>query len=268
MLGLGDIVLPGMMIGLALRFDLYRHYLNKQEKPGQAESGKTTIDTTASKVRYIPPGKYWSSQFWMSSWLGRQHELPASVQTGSFSKTYFWTSVVGYVIGMITTLVVMTSFQHAQPALLYLVPGVLVSLWGMALIKGELKEMWDFTEAEEDIEQKPDQGGKPKSGSYQSIFSNEKSKRNEEKMRRALSKHVQQGDSEPGEETSVQVKSKDKVKRVEDEFRRDRYRDIVYFAVTHHAPSRRSGNGSKSTLNWVDIGENNDDRPGKRQRTT
>ena len=55
--------------------------------------------------------------------------------------------MVGYVIGMLTTLGVMSVFQHAQPALLYLVPGVLISLWGTALVKGEAKEMWDFSEA-------------------------------------------------------------------------------------------------------------------------
>jgi minor histocompatibility antigen H13 len=30
MLGLGDVILPGIMMALALRFDLYLHYLNKE----------------------------------------------------------------------------------------------------------------------------------------------------------------------------------------------------------------------------------------------
>ena len=55
--------------------------------------------------------------------------------------------MIGYVAGMLTTLGVMSVFQHAQPALLYLVPGVLISLWGTALVRRELRDMWEFSEA-------------------------------------------------------------------------------------------------------------------------
>jgi minor histocompatibility antigen H13 len=55
--------------------------------------------------------------------------------------------MIGYIIGMLTTLGVMGVFQHAQPALLYLDPAVLISLWGTALLRGELMEMWEFSEA-------------------------------------------------------------------------------------------------------------------------
>ncbi|KAF1827932.1 uncharacterized protein K489DRAFT_310948 [Dissoconium aciculare CBS 342.82] len=90
MLGLGDIVIPGIMIAMALRFDLYLFYLKKQ--------------------------------------------------------TYFRASLCGYVAGMIATLVAMNVSDHPQPALLYLVPGVLTSLWTASLVRGELKLMWEFSE--------------------------------------------------------------------------------------------------------------------------
>jgi minor histocompatibility antigen H13 len=73
--------------------------------------------------------------------------LPLDVAGAVFPKFYFYVSVVGYVVGMITTLVVLNVFNHAQPALLYLVPGVLIALWGTALCRGELKLMWNYTEA-------------------------------------------------------------------------------------------------------------------------
>lgn len=47
---------------------------------------------------------------------------------------------------MLTTLVVLQIFDHAQPALLYLVPGVLIALWGTALVRGEFGLMWEYTE--------------------------------------------------------------------------------------------------------------------------
>jgi minor histocompatibility antigen H13 len=39
--------------------------------------------------------------------------------------------------------------NHPQPALLYLVPGVLTSLWGTAWFKGAICTMWEFSDAEE-----------------------------------------------------------------------------------------------------------------------
>ncbi|EMC94863.1 hypothetical protein BAUCODRAFT_42839, partial [Baudoinia panamericana UAMH 10762] len=143
MLGLGDIVLPGIMIGLALRFDLYMFYLKKQRKSSKAaEGGKE--DVAVEKAPYVPVTGLHGDRFW-TFWLpagDRPEKLRAS-----FPKPYFTASMVGYVVGMITTLGIMSFFNHAQPALLYLVPGVLLSLWGTALLRGELKEMWNFTEA-------------------------------------------------------------------------------------------------------------------------
>ncbi|KAK0257796.1 hypothetical protein LTR91_017144 [Friedmanniomyces endolithicus] len=151
MLGLGDIVLPGIMMALALRFDLYLFYLAKQrEKIVQQSddvSGKESKGTKVENIEkapYVPVTGYLGDRFWTA-------RLPASARptklNASFPKPYFYASMVGYTIGMLTTLVVMSVYQHAQPALLYLVPGVLVSLWGTALARGEVKQMWEFSEA-------------------------------------------------------------------------------------------------------------------------
>jgi minor histocompatibility antigen H13 len=51
---------------------------------------------------------------------------------------------------MIATLTVMQFWNHAQPALLYLVPSVLVSLWGTALCRGELGFMSAFSDINDD----------------------------------------------------------------------------------------------------------------------
>ena len=67
---LGDIVVPGMFIAFALRYDLYRSKHQDSSKP--------------------------------------------------FAKPLFIATLVSYVIGLVTTMVVMHSFQSAQPALLYL----------------------------------------------------------------------------------------------------------------------------------------------------
>ncbi|KAI5074677.1 hypothetical protein GOP47_0010638 [Adiantum capillus-veneris] len=96
MLGLGDIVIPGIFVALALRFDVSR-------------------------------GK---------------------------GSNYFRSAFAGYVAGLGITIVIMNWFQAAQPALLYIVPGVLGFLAIHSIIKGETKELLSFDESTSAQEQK------------------------------------------------------------------------------------------------------------------
>jgi minor histocompatibility antigen H13 len=141
MLGLGDVVLPGIMMALALRFDLYLHYFAKQSGKYRRDS---TEPSTMTKAPYVEASGNWGERFWT---IAAKDADAKTVADGSrFSKVYFKASLVGYVFGMLTTLVVLNIFNHAQPALLYLVPGVLISLWGTALARGEFALMWEYTE--------------------------------------------------------------------------------------------------------------------------
>jgi len=95
MLGLGDIVIPGMFIALLLRFDLHQNLKNK-------------ISTN--------------------------------------SAPYFRTCFLFYIIGLITTIFVMHTFQAAQPALLYLVPACIGSSFGLAMLRGEISQLFEYSE--------------------------------------------------------------------------------------------------------------------------
>lgn len=153
MLGLGDVVLPGIVIGLALRFDLYLFYLRQQKRITSTTPGEPD---TVEKPKYHSFVGKWSDHFWSHSFTGRPLWSTASQSEDetqvpfTFPKTYFKASLIGYVLGLLTTLGVMMIWNHAQPALLYLVPGVLGSLWLTALVRGELNLMWNYTE---DIDQ-------------------------------------------------------------------------------------------------------------------
>jgi minor histocompatibility antigen H13 len=155
MIGLGDIVIPGMMIAFALRFDLFLYYLRQQKRA--IEEGKDAPRNGVSeypnhmtqRAKYLTATGGWGERFWTNRTLE-----PAEFKAKRFPKTYFHASLVGYVIGMIATLIVMQVAEHAQPALLYLVPGVLTSLWGTALIKGDLKLLWEYNEAWEEDQDK------------------------------------------------------------------------------------------------------------------
>lgn len=94
MLGLGDIVIPGIFIALLLRFD---------------------------------------------------------VSLKKNSRTYFYSSFMAYIFGLGLTIFIMHTFKHAQPALLYLVPACVGFPVVVALLKGELTEMFRYEEASEEV---------------------------------------------------------------------------------------------------------------------
>ena len=158
MLGLGDIILPGMMIGFALRFDLYLFYLRKQTRRTikNSESIDDAAKYTASneaddsevvKATWFPATSGWGERLWTrKAGILRSKRFKGIV----FPKTYFHASIIGYLLAMICTLAVMDIYGQAQPALLYLVPSVLGSLWGTALVKGDIKALWAFDESEDD----------------------------------------------------------------------------------------------------------------------
>jgi len=161
-LGLGDIVIPGIVIAMALRFDHWLYYyrqiqyttktLETEVKDGETRVTTIKKDTqrVADKPTYIDVAGSWGEWFWTSTWFGlltRQTLVaPPSVAAASFPKVYFVASMVGYGIGMLVTTVMVTIFRRGQPALLYLVPGILVSLWLTAWFRGEIAEFYMYTE--------------------------------------------------------------------------------------------------------------------------
>ncbi|PSR88542.1 signal peptide peptidase-domain-containing protein [Coniella lustricola] len=168
-LGLGDIVIPGIFICLALRFDLWKHYQQKitQEETHSAEAAtaNSTSDSLVKTVKtahreikapFVDPRGQWGTAFWTTSWrdllrifgskpLTSSSLLP-SVAESAFPKTYFHATILGYLVGMLTTVSVLLVFQRGQPALLYLVPGVVGSAYVTGWLRGEVKQMWTYTE--------------------------------------------------------------------------------------------------------------------------
>merc|ERR1711962_1089306 len=92
MLGLGDIVIPGIFVALLLRYD----YSLKRN-----------------------------------------------------SHFYFWTTFIAYISGLVMTILVMHFYKHAQPALLYLVPACLGLPTFVALIKGDIEDMFNYEDQPE-----------------------------------------------------------------------------------------------------------------------
>ncbi|KAJ6819385.1 signal peptide peptidase 1-like isoform X1 [Iris pallida] len=60
---------------------------------------------------------------------------------------YFNSAFFGYTLGLVVTIVVMNWFQAAQPALLYIVPGVIGSVAVHSLWNGEVKPLLEYDES-------------------------------------------------------------------------------------------------------------------------
>ncbi len=160
MLGLGDVILPGFMISMALRFDLFMWYLRQQTVPRSPKAaasegeGDGAAPAEAVKATYRSATGRWGERFWTGSTRAGER-----TEAGSFPKPYFFASVFGYIVGLIITFCVLALSGHPQPALLYLVPGVLLTVWGLGAIRGEVKVMWNYVDStQEDAEE--EQGSK------------------------------------------------------------------------------------------------------------
>ncbi|KAI0487587.1 signal peptide peptidase-domain-containing protein [Xylaria cf. heliscus] len=157
MLGLGDIVIPGMFIGLCLRFDHYMYYYRQQKlkevelKTDDASSGQLItskeMQRLVVKPEYINPQRQWGDRFWATklSKIFSPDATPA-LRASAFPKPYFHAAMAGYLFAMLATLAMLLTFHHAQPALLYLVPGVVSAVWIAGVFRGEVREMWKYTE--------------------------------------------------------------------------------------------------------------------------
>ena len=261
MLGLGDIVIPGMMIGLALRFDLFLYYRNKAIKKAQA-----ALEDAHTKPQYQRATGSWGERFWAPPVAPPQVEiLPPYHDARAFSKVYFKASVVGYLVGMVVTLLAMQYSNHAQPALLYLVPGVLISLWGTAFIRGETKLMWEFSDAEEEDEDEDEDDKKDEKA--------EKKEEPADEEKKGLFTRIWSGDfrlfgsdsDKQDTKKKDQAKSKDtKDKKPENDL------DLVAFSISFRRKKQNTTDSlARESDEPVEIpGEVNDDdqRPLKKRR--
>jgi len=73
-------------------------------------------------------------------------------EKASTSFVYLNTVMVAYFLSLVTTVSIMLFFNAAQPALLYIVPYVLIATFGVAASRGELKELWKFEIPDESAE--------------------------------------------------------------------------------------------------------------------
>lgn len=115
MLGLGDIVMPGLLLCFVLRYDAY-----KKSQGTLADVGVPVPKGMGSRLTYFHCS--------LLGWVAALQPALAALHLPLFP-------VCRYFLGLLTATVSSEIFKAAQPALLYLVPFTLLPLLTMAYLK-------------------------------------------------------------------------------------------------------------------------------------
>lgn len=145
LLGLGDIVIPGILLALMLRVDATRflraHRKRRSDAKGTVAAGRASgkLAEGGDEVREISKA--------------------AHLIHAPFSKPLFNATWASYSLGLIVTIVVMHVFRHGQPALVYLVPATILVSGMASALRGEFGLLWRYDDADYLGEFKPEDAG-------------------------------------------------------------------------------------------------------------
>ena len=141
MLGLGDIALPGALVAFALRCDnaIVKEKVAEDENDEETglireHNGKSNSCTQSNSNTNSSSGGASGS---VSSLTTASPSGKTSIATPLFNH-----AMCGYFFGLIAAFVGNTWSGHPQPALIYLVPGVLLPVLGKAWHTGKLNDVW------------------------------------------------------------------------------------------------------------------------------
>ena len=123
--GLGDIILPGLLISFSARYDAARALVRKCSR---ANSNRVT--DSEGETNQSSGGRM--SQVW--------HHL-RRVRKALF-RGYFGPLVIAYAIGLTLAYLAVAMTKRGQPALVYLVPACLGTMLFLGWKRRELSELW------------------------------------------------------------------------------------------------------------------------------
>lgn len=167
LLGLGDIVVPGLLAGLALKYDASRAVDMRSRGVAAAEAIQDVLETMSPNAtnRQVAEAAADAADVAYDLVADAQTEgrrrtgadggdgmplsnasLSAATDSVLVQRTYFVPSLIAYVAGLGLTYAANTYMGLAQPALLYLVPSMLGTLTLIAWSRGEVGKLWRYTD--------------------------------------------------------------------------------------------------------------------------
>ena len=109
MVGIGDVIIPGLLVSMALRFDFIRSLIDKTK--GQVDM--------AGNIGSASP---------------------------SHSRFYFWFTLMSFNLGLLACMTVMYFYPVPQPALLYILPAMTIGWLTAGFLRKEFYRMLWYDE--------------------------------------------------------------------------------------------------------------------------
>ena len=137
LLGLGDIVLPGLLIAFAARLDAAKHLLQLCTEVYRAEIG--------GPMPRRPSGSTIASSIDENGNQVVENEKKSRAETirQVLFGGYFGPLTIAYGFGLAMAFLAVHLMETGQPALLYLCPACLGGMVILGKVKGELNELWN-----------------------------------------------------------------------------------------------------------------------------
>lgn len=181
MLGLGDIVVPALALSIALRADFALAAKEAETAESSGLLGVNSVEEPAPSARMRLSGASRSlsrdrrsldprdDASLGDSITARLHDALSIPRPRRGLCSFYAIGVAGYALGLTLALIAVHVFRLGQPALLYIVPAVLVPLLYTARARNELEELWlpkplvaappPSIVSEEDADQQDEGGG-------------------------------------------------------------------------------------------------------------
>ena len=131
MLGIGDIIVPGLLVSMCIRIDFIRGLLLKSLQRKQQLLRSADRDEVVEQL------------------TGQATVTTSTSGQEATSSYYFFASMLGYNLGLIGSVLALSWTRTPQPALLYICPVMVLTYLGAAFLKRETKDMILY---DEDVE--------------------------------------------------------------------------------------------------------------------
>lgn len=173
MLGLGDIALPGAAVSFALRCDIALIRLSLKAQNSEDDEESHLLPENRSEIQNLAihgnnsnviaddedigvsmiatsENKTFNTKTSVNSPLSQQYAIISSLCrncTEFKSFLFFSISVIAYSFGLLCAFAGNFLTRQAQPALIYIVPSILLAILGATVSTGHFEELWNGVDA-------------------------------------------------------------------------------------------------------------------------
>jgi hypothetical protein len=172
MLGLGDIILPGLALNFFFRRDEFLAFEEQDERDQQLQRQDLEndpleeiedLEASEPQILQFENARQSPSTPSRSPFLNNLSFKPR------FKLTYYMVAQIGYALGLVLTFFMLVLLKRGQPALLYLVPCTLIPPFILAWSRGQFLWLWRSIVGVEQVEDSLSQASDEAENQYSTL---------------------------------------------------------------------------------------------------